>query len=116
MPVGERNQVEDIRSTKLKGWGTSQGVRIPRHICAWTGIEQDSELSMETGSDEEGRYILLRPMSTDGHRHYGAAVRAASLDELFKGYSEGYDPTSSTGVPTSGRGLLDELPRARRHH
>lgn len=103
IPVGEHNQVEDIRSTKLKGWGTSQGVRIPKRICALTGIEQDSALSMETGSDEEGRYILLRPASGDGHKHYGATVRAASLDELFGGYSGRYEPHELDWGPDVGQ-------------
>ena len=107
MPVAERSRIEDIRNTKLKSWGTSQGVRIPKRVCAWAGIEPDGDLTMETGSDGDGRYILLRPLGADGHRHYGATVKAASLDALFEGYQGDYEPRELDWGPDMGHEVVE---------
>ena len=107
MPVAEHNRVEDVRSTRLKSWGTSQGVRIPKRVCSLAGIGPDGELSMETGADENGCYILLRPAGADGHRRYGAGVEAASLDELFEGYGGAYEPRELDWGPDVGSEVVE---------
>ena len=92
MPAIEKKQTDSVKSVTLKKWGTSQGVRIPKQLCSWAGIGQDSELSMETGVDAQGRFILLRPVFADNHKHYGANVDAVSMDVLFAGYTGNYQP------------------------
>ena len=87
MPVA---QVDNGRRTKLKVWGTSRAVRIPKRICEYLGIEADSVLVMEEGRDERGPYLTLRPAESD-HRSYSDAP-FRSMDSLFEGYEGDYIP------------------------
>ena len=107
MLVGERSGIQAVRKAKLKSWGTSQGVRIPKPVCAWAGIGQDDDLRMEIGSDGQGRYILLRPDRADGHRHYGASAAAVSLDGLFGAYSGDFAPRELDWGPDVGSEVVE---------
>ena len=76
--------------TKLKVWGTSRAVRIPKRICEDLGITDDSILIMEEGSDHRGPYLTLRPAESE-HRSLSDAP-FQSMDELFHGYEGSYVP------------------------
>lgn len=69
--------------TKLREWGTSRAVRIPKRMCDAVGVAVGDGLDMVSGFDERGPYILIRPARQ--HRSYGD-VPMASLDDLFGGY------------------------------
>ena len=76
--------------TKLKVWGTSRAVRIPKRICEDLGITDESVLIMELCSDDRGPYLALRPAEFD-HRSFSDAP-IKSMDELFRGYEGSYAP------------------------
>ena len=76
--------------TKLKVWGTSHAVRIPKRICEELGITDESILIMELGSDQRGPYLTLRPDESE-HRSFSDAP-IKSMDELFRGYEGSYTP------------------------
>lgn len=76
--------------TKLKVWGTSRAVRIPKRICDILGIATGSVLIMEEGCDERGPYLTLRPAEQE-HRSYSDAP-IQHMDELFEDYSGPYIP------------------------
>lgn len=79
--------------TSLKSWGTSRGVRIPKKLCEWMGVAVGSKLTMNTGSDDRGSFIMIRPAGV-GHRSFAAAP-CISMDEAFAGYDGGYAPTEA---------------------
>ena len=81
--------VEAQSRTKLKEWGTSRGIRIPKSYCEYATISLNSDVIMTVGHDEEGKFITLRPASE--HRSYGD-VPMLSMDDLFAGYSGDYVP------------------------
>ena len=85
--------VEEQVETKLKEWGTSRGIRVPKSFCEYMCIDIGSELTMSAGSDEEGRFILLR-VPDGGHRSF-ASTPMTSLDDLFAGYEGDYVPTEA---------------------
>ena len=86
----EAPQVADQRRTRLKEWGTSRAIRIPKAVCEYTSIDLDTELTMDSGIDAEGPFILIR-CAPKGHRDFGAAPRI-SMDEAFEGYEGSYVP------------------------
>ncbi len=75
--------------TRLKVWGTSRAVRVPKFICDHLGITSESVLEMEEGSDECGPYLLIRPIAD--HRSFANAP-LQSMDQLFAGYEGDYVP------------------------
>ena len=83
--------VETI-NTSLKAWGTSRAVRIPKSMCEYALISVGSELTMESGCDEKGRYIVLRPFDQGAHKSY-ADVPTISMDAAFEGYEGDYVPS-----------------------
>lgn len=85
--------IEEQLETKLKEWGTSRGVRIPKSICEYMLIEVGSELTMSAGQDDAGYFITLRPASSE-HRSFSDAP-AMSMDDAFFGYAGSYMPTEA---------------------
>jgi antitoxin MazE len=75
--------------TSLSSWGTSRAVRIPKKMCDKAGIGVGSRLTMTSGTDRDGEYILIRP--TGMHRSYGDAP-FVSIDELFANHTGAYQP------------------------
>ncbi len=69
--------------TRLREWGTSRAVRIPKSMCEAVGIDTGSNLEMRSGADQAGPFILIRP--SQNHRSYGAAP-FVSMDDAFDGY------------------------------
>ena len=104
MAVLDRPRVTDERRTSLKKWGTSQAVRVPKVVCDATGIETGSDLIMESGTDESGPFILLRPAKT-GHRRFSDAPYV-SMEELFEGYEGRYTPHEADWGPDVGTELV----------
>ena len=82
-------QTESVQ-TKLKVWGTSRAVRIPKRICEALGITDESVLLMEQGTDERGPYLILRPAESE-HRSFSDAP-IQHMDQLFAGYEGTYVP------------------------
>ena len=82
-----------IMQTSLKSWGTSRGVRIPKRLCEWLGIAVGSNLTMSSGSDDEGAFIMIRPADS-GHRSF-ADSPCISMDEAFAGYERSYVPVEA---------------------
>lgn len=76
--------------TRLCEWGSSRAVRIPKRMCETTGIAIGSELDMQTGHDNLGDFIVIRPSAQ--HRSYGNAPYI-SMDELFSDYDGSFVPT-----------------------
>ena len=83
-------QVAKPSRTRLKVWGTSRAVRIPKRICEDMGIVDESVLIMEVGEDQRGPYLMLRPAESE-HRSFTEAP-FKSMDELFRGYEGAYVP------------------------
>lgn len=75
---------------RLKVWGTSRAVRIPKWLCEDLGITEDSILVLEECMDERGPYLTLRPAESE-HRSFSDAPMQ-TMDELFKGYEGDYRP------------------------
>ena len=76
--------------TRLKVWGTSRAVRIPKRFCEQLGITDDSVLILEEGVDDRGPYLTIRPAESE-HRSFSDAPLQA-MDDLFKGYDGSYVP------------------------
>ena len=76
--------------TRLKVWGTSRAVRIPKRICEDLGITDESILIMEQGVDHRGPYLTLRPAESE-HRSFSDAP-IKTMDDLFRGYEGSYVP------------------------
>ena len=100
MAALNKPRVADQRRTSLKKWGTSQAVRVPKVVCDATGIGTGSDLIMESGTDDAGPFILLRPVSA-GHRSFADAPYV-SMEELFEGYEGGYAPHEANWGPDVG--------------
>ena len=81
---------ERLASTALGMWGTSNAVRIPKRVCESVGISTGTRLSVQEGRDEQGAYIIIRPIG-DEHKSYGDAPYV-SIDELFSGYQGDWHP------------------------
>lgn len=90
MPADVRKEHSHSVRTSLKEWGTSRAVRIPKPICEQAGISAGSELTMQSGQDDRGAFIMLRPISRDAHR--AVDVPYISMDEVFAGYKGSYVP------------------------
>ena len=75
--------------TRLKVWGTSRAVRIPKYLCDHLGIASDSIIELEEASDERGAYLMMRPVAD--HRSFSDAPMR-SMDDLFAGYEGAYAP------------------------
>lgn len=88
--MGVTEKMTRLSETKLKVWGTSRAVRIPKRICDNLGIVADSVLIMEEGCDDRGPYITLRPANLE-HRSYSDAP-IQYMDDLFEGYDGTYVP------------------------
>ena len=95
----------EIVHTKLKAWGTSQAVRIPKSICEYAFISIGSALSMEAGRDKKGPYIILRPFDEGSHKSY-ADVPAISMDAAFEGYQGDYCPAECDWGPDVGNEVV----------
>ena len=91
MSTLKNKQREFFVNSRLCEWGTSQGVRIPKTMCDATGIAIGERLSIRTGLDEDGAYIVIRPASSE-HRSYGGAP-CISMDAAFAGYNGDFAPT-----------------------
>ena len=91
MAVGTRTMRPS--QTKLKVWGTSRAVRIPKRFCESLGISEESVLIMEQDVDERGPFIRLRPESSE-HRSFADAP-LQSMDILFEGYEGEYEPAEA---------------------
>lgn len=82
---------DQMISTTLGMWGTSNAVRIPKRVCEQAGIGSGSTVTVENGRDARGAFILIRPVEEEPHRSYGDAPYK-SIDEIFAGYRGGYKP------------------------
>ena len=87
------NSAVQVSQTRLKVWGTSRAVRIPKRMCEQLGITAESVLIMEQGEDVRGPYLMLRPAEGE-HRSFSDAP-FASMDELFAGYEGEYVPVEA---------------------
>ena len=90
--------------TRLKVWGTSRAVRIPKRLCEQMGITEESILIMELGEDTQGPYLMLRPAEAE-HRSFSDAP-LASMDELFAGYEGDYVPVEADWGEDVGREVV----------
>lgn len=81
---------ERALQTKLKVWGTSRAVRIPKRFCETLGIDEESVLILELDVDGAGPFLTLRPAESQ-HRSFSDAPMR-SMDDLFQGYEGSYVP------------------------
>ena len=79
------------REAKLCAWGASKAVRIPKAVCDLLRLAVGSNLSISYGTDENGPFILLRPVE-ESHRCYCDAPYV-SIDSLFRGHEDASQPT-----------------------
>lgn len=97
--------ITDVRSTKLKQWGSSRAVRIPKSVCETAGVDVGTEFLMESGSDQDGPFVLLRPAKSD-HRNYADAPYV-DMGELFGGYEGDYAATEADWGPDIGAEVVE---------
>ncbi len=79
------------REAKLCAWGASKAVRIPKAVCDSLRLTVGSNLSISCGTDENGAFIMLRPVG-ENHRTYCDAPYV-SIDSLFRGHADVPQPT-----------------------
>lgn len=77
-------------TTNLCAWGTSRAVRIPKTICEELNMDIGAALSLKLFRDAEAPYLVIKPLPAQ-HKSYGDAPYR-SMDEVFAGYSGGYEP------------------------
>ena len=73
--------------TKLSSWGGSQGIRIPKAVCAEIGIAPGDELDIAVKRDESQASIVITGNSKQ--RSFASAPRI-SLQALFAEYRGDY--------------------------
>ena len=88
-----RHAAVEEREAKLCSWGASKAVRIPKAVCDSLRLAVGSNLSISCGTDENGPFILLRPVE-ESHRCYCDAPYV-SIDSLFRGHEDVSQPTEA---------------------